>query len=221
MQHPPPPRSEETSFALAWHGERLPSWRAIEAGLSRSSVGLAVASGEVIKVFRTDANRKFYLACELRGSTDLVRGVAWANGAMRGYDVIAGACKDGLVRIWEVRTPVVPQRRPSEEHSQDGGTPQRAKARSGIGAGLAEMSREGAGVEREDPSRVRQDAKCVAELKGHRGAVWRVQFSLTGEVLMSTGDDGVVRTWKRDTNRDWAEYAAVDVEDLDEDEGGE
>lgn len=35
--------------------------------------------------------------------------------------------------------------------------------------------------------------------------------SQTGDLLISTGDDGSVKTWKRALNRTWMEYATVDV----------
>lgn len=145
---------------------------------------------DVVKVFRTDRDRRLYLAAELTGAADLVRGVAWANGSMRGFDVLASASKDGVVRVYELHTPRV---RPAAQTTQVSdaageldnvettGTAQRWKqTRSGIGAGLAEMSRTGEDAV-QDPSRIKQDARCVAELRGHRGAVWRVAFSFTGE----------------------------------------
>lgn len=35
-----------------------------------------------------------------------------------------------------------------------------------------------------------------------------------GELLMSTGDDGTVRTWKRAVTGEWLEYAQIETEDL-------
>jgi nucleoporin SEH1 len=32
-----------------------------------------------------------------------------------------------------------------------------------------------------------------------------------GDLLVSTGDDGSVKTWKRMLNNDWVEYAQIDV----------
>jgi hypothetical protein len=32
-------------------------------------------------------------------------------------------------------------------------------------------------------------------------------------MLISTGDDGVVRTWKQALNRQWLEYADINVDD--------
>ena len=218
---PIPSPSEEASFHVAWSPEKLPCWTAVDAGLDKNSMGLAVAAMEHVMVFRTDRERKLYLAAELTGAKDIVRGVAWSRGAMRGYDVIATASKDGMVRVYELHTPRKQQA--AQPSTGNLGTPAQQKlriARSGIGAGLAEMSRvvQPATIEDADPSRVRQEVRLVGELKGHLGAVWHVNFSFTGDLLLSTGDDGVVRTWKRDLDGKWEEYAEVDVEDLEQEQ---
>lgn len=46
--------------------------------------------------------REFYLAAEFPGHRGLVRDVAWADGNIRGYDIIATACSDGFVRVWRL-----------------------------------------------------------------------------------------------------------------------
>ena len=40
----------------------------------------------------------------------------------------------------------------------------------------------------------------------------RKPFTLfLGDLLVSTGDDGAIRTWKRAVNNKWLEYAEIDV----------
>ena len=69
----------------------------------------------------------------------------------------------------------------------------------------------------------------VAELSGHARAAWRVGFSfmgksathncteylhaklLSGDLLVSTGDDGVVLVWKKNVDQQWMQYAEVDA----------
>ena len=43
----------------------------------------------------------------------------------------------------------------------------------------------------------------------------------TGQLLMSTGDDATIRTWKKDVDGEWDEYAEIDVETLQQEESGE
>ena len=42
------------------------------------------------------------------------------------------------------------------------------------------------------------------------GAVWQVSFTPMGDLLVSTGDDGMVRTWKRALKGEWLEASEID-----------
>ncbi|KAI9691269.1 MAG: epoxide hydrolase, soluble (sEH) [Bogoriella megaspora] len=221
-----PPRTEESSFRVNFHHEKLPGWHALEAGLDKKSVGLAVAAMDKVTVFRTDRDRQLYVAAELTGARSLVRDVAWANGAMRGFDVIATASKDGAVRVYEITTPLPPDVPGSRlERSSSGLRPtdssktkEGKKPQSGIGASLSSASQgsvapspsESGG----DAGRVKHDVKLVSELRAHEGAVWRVAFSAMGDVLASSGDDGKIRLWKRawDSTKgvaEWLEHTVI------------
>ena len=212
-----PPRTEETGFRLSWHHEKLPAWPAVLAGLDRKSLSLAVAVGDVVRVFRTDKERKFYVAAVLEGAKGLVRDVSWANGSMRGFDVIATASKDGFVRVYELHTPGASTLSTSStahapgQSSITGQTTSARPSRSGIGAGLAG----GARGKREDnagvPGAVKQDPKPVAELAVHNGAPWRVSWSDMGDVLISTGDDGTIRLWRKAIDGKWLEATEIDA----------
>lgn len=230
-----PARTEETSFRVSWHGERLPPWPAVLAGLDRRTLSLAVSVGNLVRVFRTDKDRKFYVAATLEGATALVRDVAWANGSMRGFDMLATASKDGFIRIYELHTPTT-----ATTASMVGGTtpivttvaassaaaaaiatppngssatasPMTRPTRSGIRSQL-DGGRDGKRDENaRGPGAVRQDAKLVAELEAHNGAPWRVAWSPMGDVLVSTGDDGTSRMWRKSTEGKWIEAAEIDA----------
>lgn len=186
-----PSRTEETGFRVSWHQEKLPAWPAILAGLDRKSLSLAVSVMETVKVFRTDKDRKFYTAAELTGARGLIRDVAWANGSMRGYDIIATASKDGFIRVYEVHTPggadmstSTDATRDSDAATKPSAAGSNRQAKSGIGAGLAGGSRGGRNEDEGRPGKVIQEARLVAELAAHEGAVWRVSFSQMGECLL-------------------------------------
>lgn len=213
----PPPRTEETGFRISWHKEKLPAWPAGLAGLDRKSLSLAVAIGDVVKVFRTDRERTFYVAATLEGAKDLVRDVSWANGSMRGFDIIATASKDGFIRIYELYTPGAASLSTSAQvqinnanfiqpnaHSY-------RPARSGIGAGLANGARGRRDENATVPGTVKQDPKLVAEFEAHEGAPWRVDWSEMGDTLVSSGDDGSIRLWKKAIDGKWLEAAEVDA----------
>ena len=212
-----PPRTEETGFRLSWHKETLPAWPAVLAGLDRKTLSLAVAVGDTVKVFRTDKDRKFYNAALLEGSKGLIRDVSWANGSMRGYDTIATACKDGFVRIHELHTPGAASLPTSSTNGtvDSGATHTKAPGarpiRSGIGAGLAGGSRGKREESASVPGAIKQEPKLVAELETHAGSPWRVSWAQDGSMLVSTGDDGTVRLWKKAIDGRWLEAAEIDA----------
>ncbi|KAF2877577.1 WD40-repeat-containing domain protein [Massariosphaeria phaeospora] len=217
-QDSPPERQEEVGFKVVFHKEKLPCWTAIMAGLDRKALSLAVAAMKDILIFRTDKAKRLYLVTKLQGARQIIRDLAWANGSMRGYDIIAAASKDGAIRIYELSTPRSDKSSASSSAvTETIPTPPASRphknAPSGIGAGLAGALKAPEAVHgnEQDPGRIRQIAKLVDELTNHHGAVWRVAFSQMGDLLVSTGDDASIRTWKKAVNGHWAEYAEIET----------
>ncbi|KAI9830685.1 MAG: epoxide hydrolase, soluble (sEH) [Phylliscum demangeonii] len=103
--------SDETSFRVAFDPNALPCWRACAAGVRENSLALvtagAVGVGAAVRVWRSGADRRFELAADLSPfhQQALVRDVAWAPMNVRGWDVVATACKDGVVRVFDLRYP--------------------------------------------------------------------------------------------------------------------
>jgi nucleoporin SEH1 len=232
----PPQRQEEVGFKVVFHREKLPCWTAIMAGLDRKSLSLAVAAMKDVYVFRTDKAKRFFHVAKLEGARQIIRDLAWANGSMRGYDILATASKDGAIRIYELSTPTSGNASTSGASTSmvtDAISPRpgpRKNAPSGIGAGLAGASKAPDTSRENDqyPGRIRQIVKMTDELTNHHGAVWRVTFShmgmfrrltinraqLTshvGDLLVSTGDDASIRTWKKAVNGRWTEYAEIET----------
>ncbi|KAF2796672.1 nucleoporin seh1 [Melanomma pulvis-pyrius CBS 109.77] len=220
----PPERQEEVGFKVVFHKEKLPCYTAIMAGLDRKSLSLAVAAMRDVIIFRSDKAKVFYRVARLKGARQIIRDLAWANGAMRGYDILATASKDGAIRIYELSTPRSDKSSTTGTSStstatdpvsspQPPGRPRR-NAPSGIGAGLAgtasRITDQSYDIE-QHPGRIRQVAKLVDELTNHHGAVWRVTFSQMGDLLVSTGDDASIRTWKKAVNGHWAEYSEIET----------
>ena len=209
-----PPRTEETAFRLSWHKEKSPAPSAVTAGLDRKSLSLAVAGGDTVKVFRTDKDRKFYIAAQLEGARGLVRDVSWANGSMRGFDVIATASKDGFLRIYELHMPGTNpptnyESAPFGDRQQNGNHAHTVReTRSGIGAGLAGGTRGRRDERMGGPGAVKQEPKLVAELGV--ASPWRVGWSPMADLLVSSGDDGAVRLWRKATDGKWLEAVEID-----------
>ncbi|KAF1813125.1 WD40 repeat-like protein [Eremomyces bilateralis CBS 781.70] len=237
--------STDSGFDVSFHKEGSPCWAAVQVGLDRKSIGMAVAAMDKILVYRTDRERKFYISAELSGARDIIREVAWAGMACRGHDLIAGASKDGFVRIWEVHSDMdrngerMGAREMGGEFHQpgekmglgmprtenDSGVSPRTR-RSGITSGLKEphmVTR--APIDRrigdsprdisleEDRAigRIKQRAILAGEL-AHKGAAWRCLWSFFGDALITAGDDGVIRVWKKGLAGQWLEAAEVEAE---------
>jgi nucleoporin SEH1 len=202
----PPDRQDEVGFKVVFHKEKLPCWTAIMAGLDRKSLSLAVAAMKDVLVFRTDKAKRFFQVAKLEGSRQIIRDLAWANGSMRGYDILATASKDGTIRIYELSTPASGKATaagssaaaatfPSTEPSH---ADLRRNAPSGIGAGLAGTTtgRETQREHEQHPGRITQLARLTDELLDHHGAVWRVAFSQMGKRSLdnwSTHSDTLIR----------------------------
>lgn len=192
-----PDRQDETSFKVSFHHEKFPCWTAVRAGLDHKALSLAVSCMDTVKIFRSDKDRRFYHVADLKEARALVRDVSWANGAMRGWDVIATASKDGCIRIYELHTDPGTSSDGFGSSSIESSTLDRSSASlsshgrgraqnvpSGIGAGLAgtqsdrDRGRESEGA----PGRIKESATMVEEINLHRGAIWKVAFSQGGEL---------------------------------------
>lgn len=187
-----PERGEETSFKVQFHHDPTDITHTILPESDRKSLSLIVAAMDTVKIYRTDANRRFYHAIELNGHSGLVRDISWANGSVRGYDLIASGGKDGMVRIFEVyttpagQTPQSTNSRKAERRiqSQSQSPALRATSQSGIGSALA--SRVPASVtdrQASGDSQFRHSFKQVACIDTKHLDVWQVQFSFSGESL--------------------------------------
>ncbi|KAL4807065.1 WD40-repeat-containing domain protein [Aspergillus unguis] len=213
-----PQRGEETSFKVQFHHDPTDITHSVLPSWDRKSLSLVVAAMDSVKIYRTDANRRFYLAVELTGHGGLVRDISWANGSVRGYDLIASGCKDGFVRIFEVYTLLSSNtaRDADRNHSQTSTQSQssRTTTQSGIGSALASRappsmsSRPATG----DPH-FKHSFKEVACIDSKHLDVWQVGFSYAGDCLISSGDDGAVRFWKKALSGEWLEYAETELAD--------
>lgn len=181
-----PQRGEETSFKVQFHHDPSDITQSVLPSWDKRSLSLVVSAMDTIKVYRTDASRRFYHAIELSGHGALVRDISWANGSARGYDLIAAGCNDGFIRIYEVYTSVSSSgsqnsnRRHSEPSTQSPSV--RATSQSGIGSALAGRastsipSRQGVG-----DSPFKHSYKEVACIDCKHLDVWQVEFSQAGE----------------------------------------
>lgn len=163
--------------------------------MSPKTLSLAVSTVNNIKIFRalkpdessSEGNYQFYEMHDMHTDTALINEIAWAPGCLRAFDVIAAACDDGTVRIFEVHTPhhdsdgsamrIPAAAKPLQSLGPPRGTSFTARnAPSGIGAGLAGMSRDTA-TRRGMAHEVKHESRQVAVLAPDEPApVWKVRW---------------------------------------------
>lgn len=193
-----PARGQETSFKLQYHKDPvdytklsvLPSW-------DSRSLSLVIAAMDCVHIYCSGANRKFHHAIELSGHGGLVRDVSWATGSVRGFDLVASGCKDGIVRIWEVHTSLNPKHNgkkqvDEKDHNRrniaysTSSTSRSTIAPSGLGSALS-STQEGKYTNSDAPNGDTESpfiytAKQVAEIDSRHLDVWQVDFAPSGEL---------------------------------------
>ncbi|EPS28152.1 hypothetical protein PDE_03098 [Penicillium oxalicum 114-2] len=212
-----PERGEDTSFKVQFHHGPSDITHTILPESDRKSLSLVVAAMNTVKIYRTDASRRFYHAIELTGHSSLVRDVSWARGSVRGYDLIASGGRDGLIRIFEVYTTNAAQgsqpagSRKAENRQQQSSATQ-STTQSGIGTALANRTpKSNSSRQATGDTPFRHSFKQVACLDSKHLDVWQVEFSFAGDCLMSCGDDGTARFWKKALSGEWLEFAETDM----------
>lgn len=188
-----PPRGTETAFKVMFDPNPLPCWKACVAGLREDALSLVTAGMDTVKVWRTDSTGRFYLAADLSGHHHgLVRSVDWAQMNVRGWDLIASTCKDGFIRVFEVRTDEAAAASTEAESAGPAGSSRAHQERpagysaSGIGAGLTGLS----GGSRTDPDeavegRVFHTVKQTGAMSDEYGGLWSVKWRVVREFSQS------------------------------------
>ena len=185
-------RGSEPIFRLSLHQTETPSFGALSAGLDPKAISLSLSASTSIKILRAtrseDGNYHFYDMLEM-GTPVMINDVSWAPGSVRPYDLIAAACEDGRVRVYEVATPGQSYLGLPAKHVSSG-TPLKSKRTSsiscqgpsGIGAGLAGVSR-GEATRRAGGSGLIQHTWKEIAVLAHEDAspAWRVRWTHGGD----------------------------------------
>lgn len=190
------PRGTEPRFRLSFHQSERPCYNAILAGIDARALSLAVSAINFVKIFRAvkpdEGNYQLYEMAEIVTNTTYINDVAWAPGCIRPNDLIATACDDGTARIFRIATShdnnaSLPARTepPDILHgNMREPIPQARKNPSGIGAGLAGVSRAAAAAARQVTSTatVKHEWTEIAVLPHDDEApVWKVEWMYDGQ----------------------------------------
>lgn len=151
-------RGTEARFRLSLHQSEGPSLNALMAGLDPSAISLAVSALNSFKIFRamkpensSEGGYQLFEMLHTDTGNAFINEVAWAPGCLLPFDRIAAACDDGTVRIFDIDTPnyddgsskALTSRfgHPNASHQEASSSDKSRNPPSGIGAGLAGMSR--------------------------------------------------------------------------------
>ncbi|KAK4196803.1 putative nucleoporin [Triangularia verruculosa] len=244
---PPAQRGEETTVKVQFDPNPEVCYSALRAGVPSDTLSLVTVAQDCVRIYRSrdvisqslgvqTVTKGFYLAVEVpvgihRG---LVRDVAWAGGNIRGYDIIATACQDNMVRVFRIDTPVEMQTWYTKDDSDNEDPGSRGWSRREM-AGYAEKARK-QGVEVDEgrsaairaatkdvttttggrritglPGQIRHTVTEVSRLEGHKTPVWRVGFDDDGVVLGSVGDEGQLIQWRMMPNGEWAKSSELGI----------
>ena len=195
-------RGTEARFRLSFHHSEGPSSNAMLAGLDPKAISLAVSALSAIKILRaikaeepSEGNYQLYEMLHIDLGNALINEIAWAPGCLHPFDVIAVACDDGAVRIFNVDTPYnlddPSKTSVARSPHQNGTSPLQATtsraAPSGIGAGLAGMSRNIAS--RHDIANkfdIKHIVNEVAVLPHDEGSpVWKIRWIYDGDLAQA------------------------------------
>ncbi|KAL8651421.1 MAG: hypothetical protein Q9210_003263 [Variospora velana] len=186
-------RGSETVFRLSLHQAETPCYGALSAGVDPKTISFCLSADTSIKILRAtrsdEGNYRIHEMLEVNSMASKIHDLSWAPGSIRPHDLIAAACNDGRVRVYALTTlqgsQLTPmglghgrESPPRERHSSSLATRQNP---SGIGAGLAGVSR---GELTRRPSggvRIQHSWKEIAVLPHEAGApVWRVRWTHDG-----------------------------------------
>ncbi|KAI0892633.1 WD domain-containing protein [Annulohypoxylon nitens] len=228
-----PNRGEETCFKVRFDPNPEPCYAAIRAGVPTDALSLVVSGLTSVKIYRTrdivtssfgaaTRGKEFYLALEIKEHNYLIRDVSWAPGNYRGYDMIATACQDGILRVFRIDTPfdtddgkswsladILGNTRPEEISTPRSNHPRRqSQVPSGIRAELNKSGTHGERTSTDLPGQIQHAYKVLSKLV-HRSPIWRVGFDDDGQILGSVGDEGKLMCYRQLPDGTWAKSSEL------------
>lgn len=133
------------------------------------------SSGSVLVYRYSDAARQWQLAIKLRSHARGVLDVAWAPNVGRSYHLISSVGMDGRAMVHRLKRAA----KQSNDSSEDSANSATKKSSTLQCESSVELDNENAHTTRS-------------------AEVWRCKWNVTGTVLATSGDGGMVKLWKSD-----------------------
>ena len=251
---PPPGRGQETSFRVRFDQNPAPLPYVNSLSDDRTMLSIVATAMNEVKIYRSvslDANGNvdadpssrllaFVEAARIPAHPALIRDVQWAPFNVRGSDLVATACRDGSVRIFEVdvsslsdtknssAAKALTSGRLSNQPQGQRYTPQSSLTTAIAGRNSTSTNNPPAivGASRFAQQRpqvnlpFKHDVMQVADLANVHKDVWALAWDPNGQVLMSNGSDGVTKLWKQSVMKgEWMLFAdqEISIDSSDED----
>ena len=201
---------------------------------SVGGIGLGIGAGDGSGVSRNGgASHRimFYEALKLPIHLALVRDVSWAPFSVRGTDRIATACKDGSVRVFELGVAEGPignvnEGRNGSDYPSQGRNIQQRQQQSSLTTAITGRQSSTASAQAPNLGGSRANytfpyittMASATNLQQVHTDAWSLSFDSQGQVLLSTGNDGVTKLWRKTVlGGQWMVFAGQDItEDGDE-----
>ena len=218
---PIPNRGDETSFKLCFDQNMTPLSYMNSLSDDNKQLGILVSSFNEVKLYHATADADipsshanengashrltFHECLRLPTHPALIRSIGWAPSNIRGTERIATCCKDGSIRVFEiavepafntanVSSPTPTQR--GEKNITRNRPPQQSSLTSAI---TGRPNTSASSTPRAAKSYVFPfvyQIEHISTLSAH-GDAWTVTWDRQGITLMTGGNDGITKLWKK------------------------
>ncbi|RYG50196.1 WD40 repeat domain-containing protein [archaeon] len=153
------------------------------------------------------AARKWLPMLNFNGHASRITDVAWAPAVGRSYHLIASASTDGCVGLWRLQPEATADYGLAlvDQEEEDAATQARTRARQTVTTTNGEWSVTKCAGSTADASLVQvfEDDKDVP--------VWRVEWNVTGTVLVSSSENGRLRLRRSNMRSVWETVTTIDA----------
>ena len=240
---PVPGRGDETSFRVRFDKNISPLPYITDLIDDRDMLSLVVTSLRDVVIYSTVPNvdresgassPKFYEVFRLPVHPTLVRDVQWCPFNVRGVDWIATACKDGSLRIFELTTVRNETGHAVASITYKSSWASRQQPQSSLTTAI--VGRTSTATETtpdSQPSKAVVDRalrdfsyayeiKHMTVLESAHDDAWALDWDPSGQCLLSSGSDGVIKTWRKSiVHGDWLLFADQTVDAGQEEQQGQ
>ncbi len=242
---PVPNRGDETSFRLCFDQNWTPLAYMNSLSDDDKQLGLLVSSLNEVKIYHSTADADvspshtgnengashrltFHESFRLPTHPSLIRSIAWAPSNIRGVERLATSCRDGSIRVFEVALnptadTFATSSPPATQRGEKNIIRPRQTPHSSLTSAITGRPSTNTASSSTRPAKSYifpfvYQIEHVSTFSAH-GDAWTLDWDRQGNTLMTGGNDGVTKLWKKSIpDGKWIVFAEHSVES---DEGEE